>query len=159
MDPSPSLWFCAFTTATLWPELLVSIGPRPLPSFCACKKAWLAPEKLVSMGPIPHLSFCASKTTWLASELLVSMGPSPHLWFLRSKQRIELQNYKSLRVPALICGFCVQNSELSFRITILYGSQPSPVVFAFKTETLGPELHISMGPSPHLWFLRSKQRI
>ena len=33
--PSPYLWFCAFTTATLWPELIVSLGPRPhLCFFC-----------------------------------------------------------------------------------------------------------------------------
>ena len=26
------------------------------------------------------------------------------------------------------------------------------VLFAFKTATLSPELQVSMGPSPHLWF-------
>ena len=66
--PSPHLWFCAFATATLWPELIVSMGPRTHLSFCACKTAWLAPGILVSIGPRPHLSFCACKTTWLASE-------------------------------------------------------------------------------------------
>ena len=67
------------------------------------------------------------------------------------------------------------------RITSLYGSQPSFVVIASKTETLGqellvsmgprphlsfcackttrlaPEILISMGPNPHLWFLHAKQ--
>ena len=31
--------------------------------------------------------------------------------------------------------------------------------FAFKTASLAPELQVSMGPSPHLWFLHSKQRL
>ena len=40
---------CAFTTATLWPELRVSMCPRPHLSFCACKTAWLASEWLVML--------------------------------------------------------------------------------------------------------------
>ena len=128
MGPRPHLSFCACKTTWLPSEILVSMGPRPNLSFCACKTAWFAPELLVSMGPRPHLSFCACKTTWLASEILVSMGPSPQLWFfmqnsvfrtritslcgshgspmffLHSKQRLYHQNYKSLLVPALICG-------------------------------------------------------
>ena len=47
---------------------------------------------------------------------------------------------------------CIQNSIISIRITSLYGSQPSFVVFASKTATLGPELHISIGPRPNQWF-------
>ena len=47
---------------------------------------------------------------------------------------------------------CIQNSDFSIGINGLYGSQPSFVVFAFKTATLGPELHVSMGPRPHLCF-------
>ena len=56
------------------------------------------------------------------------MCPSPHLWFLHAKQRILVQNFKSLWVPALICGFCMPNSEFWPRITSLYGSQTSPVL-------------------------------
>ena len=129
------------------------------------------------MGPRPHLSFCACKTTRIASEILVSIGPSLHLCFMHAKLRLYDQNYKSLWVPALICGVCIQNSEfriritslygsqtspvvlwmknnvISTRITSLYGSQPSFVVFACKIATLGTELQVSLGPRPHLWFL------
>ena len=72
----------------------------------------------------------------------------------------------------------MQNSVISNRITSIYGSQPSFVAFARKTATIGPELQVStgsrfsafstaplwtelivsMGPSPHLRFLHSKQR-
>ena len=80
------------------------------------------------MGPRHNLSFCACKTACLASELLVSMGPSPHVCFLHAKQRILDQNFKSLLVPSLICGFCIPNSEFWPRITRLYGSQTSPAL-------------------------------
>ena len=35
---------------------------------------------------------------------------------------------------------CMQNGVISTRITSLYGSQPSSVVFASKTAAFGPEL-------------------
>ena len=47
----------------------------------------------------------------------------------------------------------MQNNMISIRNTSLYGSQPSSTVFAGKTETLGPELQVSMDPRPHLWVL------
>ena len=108
------------------------------------------------MGPRHHLSLCACKTTRLTSELLVYMGPSFHLWFLHAKLRLYDQNCKSLWVSALICGFCIRNSDFSARITSLYGPQPSSVVFACKTASLGPELQVTLGPRPHLWFLAFK---
>ena len=71
----------------------------------------------------------------------------------------------------------------SIRITSLYWSKPSSVVFGCKRATLGQELHVSVGPRPylsfcayktawlaaeslvsmgpsrHLWFLHAKQRL
>ena len=91
--------------------------------------------------------------------------------------------YKSLLVPHLTHVFCIQNCDFSPRVASHYGSQPSSVVlcthnsgiitrinslyeshtspmfFAFKTAPLAPELQISMGPSPHLWFFQAKQRL
>ena len=59
----------------------------------ACKTATLGPELQVSMGPRPHLWFFAFKTASLAPEFQVSMGPSPHLlFFLHSQQRHYDQN-------------------------------------------------------------------
>ena len=86
------------------------------------------------MGPRTRLWVSACKTACLASELLVSMGPSPHLWFLHAKQRLLDPNNKSLCVPDLICGFCMQNSVISTWSTSLYVSQPSSVVFACKNS-------------------------
>ena len=98
----------------------------------------------------------ACKTATFGSELQVSNRPSPHQWFLHAKQRRLDQNYKSLWVPALICGFCMQNSDFCIRITSLYWSKPSSVVFACKTATLGTELQVSMGSRHHLWFFAFK---
>ena len=50
----------------------------------------------------------------------------------------------------------MQNRVISTRISSLYWSQLSFVVFAFKTGTLGTELQVSLGPRPHLWFLAFK---
>ena len=50
--------------------------------------ATLGPELQVSMGRRPHQWFFAFKTAPLAPELQISIGPRPHLWFLLSKQRL-----------------------------------------------------------------------
>ena len=47
---------------------------------------------------------------------------------------------------------CIQICDFSIRITSVYGSQPSFVAFACKTATLEPELQVSMGPRPYLFF-------
>ena len=64
--------------------------------------------------------------------------------------------YGSQNSPVLIY---MQNSVPSIRITSLYGSQLSCVVFGCKTATLGLELQVSVGPRPLLWLLHAKQRL
>ena len=46
----------------------------------------------------------------------------------------------------------MQNNVISIRNTSLYRSLPSSAVFECQTGSLGQELQVSMGPSPHLWF-------
>ena len=46
----------------------------------------------------------------------------------------------------------MQNNVISIRNTSLYRSLPSSTVFECQTASLGPELQVPMGPSPHLWF-------
>ena len=58
----PSFVGFACKTATLGPELQISLGPRSLLWFFAYKTATLAPELQVSIGPSPHLWFCAFTT-------------------------------------------------------------------------------------------------
>ena len=60
-------------------------GSQPLFVVCACKTATLGPELEVSLGPRPHVWIFAFKTSPLVTELQVSMGPSPHLWLSACK--------------------------------------------------------------------------
>ena len=53
----------------------------------------------------------------------------------------------------------MQKSVFSTWITSVYGSQPSSVVFAGNTACLASELLVSMGPSPHVRFFDTKQRL
>ena len=95
---------------------------------------------------------------------------------MHAKQRFLGQNYMSPWIPALICDFWKQNIDFWTRITNLYRSQTSPfllcmqnivictriwslygfqlssVVFACKTATSRPDLHICKGSKPHPWF-------
>ena len=128
----PSSVVLCILNSDLWPQLLVSIGPRL------------------------HLWFSACKTACLASESLVSMDPSPHLWFLHAKQRLLHPNRKSLCVPDITCCLCLQCSVISTRTTCLYGFQPFSVVFSFKTAPFGAELQVCMGHRPHLSFCPCK---
>ena len=149
-------------------------GSQPSCVVFGCNRATFGWEKQVSMSPRHNLSLCACKIAWLAPELLVSMCPNPHLWFLHAKQLILDQNFKYLWVPALICGFCMQNSDFwtrianlygsqispavlclqcsvsSIRITSLHGSQPSCVVFGCNRATFGQEKQVSMSPRHNL---------
>ena len=112
------------------------MAPRHNLSFCVCKRATLGPELHISIGPRPHLQFCAFKIATLGPEFYVSMGPSPHLWFMHAKQRFwtritSLSGYHTS--PVIVC---MQNSVISTRITCLYGSQPSSVIFGCKTARI-----------------------
>ena len=158
MCPSTHLWFCTLTTATLWPELIVSKGSIPYMSFFEFMTAPLAPDLQVSMYPSPHLWFCAFTTATLWPELIVSIGPRLHVLCMRNSvisTRIT-SLHGSQTSPVVLC---MQNDVISIRITSLYGSHPSSVIFACKSATLGPELQVCIGPRPHLWFLHSKQSI
>ena len=109
MGPRPHLCLFGFKTATLAPELQYSMSPSPHLWFCAFTTATLWPELIVPMGPRPHLSFCAWKTTCIE---LVSMGPSPHLRLLHTKPWLWDQNFKSLWVPDLTYGFVHSKQRL-----------------------------------------------
>ena len=54
-------------------------------------------------------------------------------------------------------AFCFQNKVSSTRITSLYGSQSSSVVFACKTASFGSELQVSMNPRLRLLISECKR--
>ena len=132
---------------------------QPSTVVFGCIRVTFVPGQQVSMCQRHQLSFCACTTGCLVSEILVSICSRPHLWFLHAKQQVLVQNYQSLWVPGLICGFWLQNSVFWYRIKSLCRTQTSPVVFAYKTACLASEILVSIGTSPHLWILDAKQRL
>ena len=127
-------------------------GLQPSSVVLYIQNCALGPILHVSMGPRHHLCFHACKTACLASELLVSVGPSSHLWFLHANSDFWTRItslYGSQISPVVMC---MQYSVISTRLSSLYVSLPSSVVFACKTTTFGPELQVSMGPIHHLSF-------
>ena len=133
------------------------------PSFVAfaCKTATLWPELIVSMGPRPHLSFCACKRAWLAPGKLVSIVPRPHLWFLHANQRLLDQIYNSLWVPVFASWFVNENRVFRSRMTLVYCSQPSSVVLCIQKSDFSiriTSLYGSQTSPVDLWMQNSVNR-
>ena len=126
----------------------------------AGKRATLGQKLQVSMGPRHHLCFFCIQNSDFSTRIASLYEPQPSsvvLCIPNSDIMTRINSlYRSQTSPVVLC---MQNNVISIGIISLYGSQHSFVVFAFKTATLGPELQISMGPRPHLCFLRSKQRL
>ena len=108
----------------------------------ACKTATLGPELQVSMVPRPHQWFFSFKTAPLAPELQVSMGSKPSSVVLCIRNSNIMTRINSLYwSQTSLVVLCMQNSVTSIRmtsirITSLYGSQPSFVHFDCTTATL-----------------------
>ena len=128
-------------------------GSQTSPTFFPLKTATLAPELQVSMDPSPHLWFCAFTTATLWPELIVSKGPRPHLSLDKQNSAYSIRItslHGSQTSPVVLCK---QNNVIIIRNTCLYGTQPSSVVFACKTANFGWELQVSMGPRLRLSIL------
>ena len=180
MGPNHHLWFFAFTTASLWPELIVSMGPWPHLLFFVFKAATLAPQFQVSMGLSPHLWFLHAKQDfWIGIKYLFGSQTSPMvLWMqnsvissrktslngtqtsteiLQAKQRLLDQNYKSLWFPDLTYVFFAFTTATSApELQISLGVSSHLLLWEYTTATLWPELIVSMGPRPHLSFSACK---
>ena len=96
----------------------------------------------------PSSVICECKTANLGPELQVSMCPSPYLWILHAKQRLLDQNYNSLLVSDLTCRFVHTNSVICTRITRLYGSLPSSVVFCTRNSDFITRITSLYGSQP-----------
>ena len=79
----------------------------------------------------------STHNSMLSAERIRTIGvPAFTIGFVHAKQRLLVQNNKSLRVPDLPVGLCMQNSVVRTRITSLYGSQTSPVVLCMQSYVL-----------------------
>ena len=129
MGSTLHLYYCAFKTATLWPQLLVSMGPRP------------------------HLWFSTCKTAWLASEL----QPSPVFFFMQNSEFMtRLTSLYVVQTSSVV--FACKPATFGPKLHVSMGPRTHLWFSSCKTPCLASELLVSMGPSPHLWFLHSKQR-
>ena len=124
------------------------MGPRHHLPFCACNTASLTPEILVSMGPSPYLWFLYAKQHLLDQNYKSLWVPVLTCRFVHAKQRDLHQTDKSIWVPACICGFGMQNSVFWSRITSLYGYQTSPVVLGLENSVISIRITGLYGSQP-----------
>ena len=143
--------------------------PRPHLSFCAWKTAWLASESLVSMGPSPYLWLLHANKRLLEQNYKSLEVPGLSCHFVRAKQRNLHQNDKSICVPALVCGFVHAKQQLLRSSPRLWFCACKTATFApewqvsmgssthlcsfssCKTVTLRPDLQVCISPTPQLW--------
>ena len=159
------------------------MGPRHDLSFCAFTTASLAPELLGSMGPSPHLWFLHAKQRLLDQSTSL-LGYQTSLVVLCMQNSVICTRIKSLygfqlspvvlciqnsdfrtRITSLCrridptCCFCMQNSYFWTRITSLYGSQTSPVIFCLHNSVPSFRITSLYGSQSSSVFLHSKQRL
>ena len=99
--------------------LVYRVSQHLICAFCAFKTATLASEVLVSMGPITHLWSFACKIATFGSELQVCISPRLRLYgFVNAKQRAIVSRITSLHgsqtSPVLLC---MLNSVIRSRMT------------------------------------------
>ena len=144
IGPKPHLRFCACKTACLASELLVSMGSSPRLWFLdAQQRLWNGLTRLYG-SQTSSVVLCIQKSDF-RTRIVCLYGSQPSsvvyacktatfgpeyksLWvavltcrYVHAQQRDYHQNDQSQWVPALICGFCMQNSEYWTRITSVHG--------------------------------------
>ena len=153
------LSFCAFTTACLATELLVSMCPRP--------HLWFWLQNSVFWDRIISLYWSQSSPVVLCRQYAVISTRITSLYWSQTPPVILCRQNRVIRTRISILHesqpssvvLCIQNSDFMTRITCMYGSQTSTVDLCMQNSVLQPKLIVSMGPRPHLWFLHAKQRL
>ena len=157
------------------------MGPRYDLSFCAYKTAWLASELLVSMSPISHVWFLDAKqrlldrnnkSLWVPditcrcvhensvirtriSSLYVSQTSSMVLSTHNCVLNTTIKGlYWFQQSPVVLC---MQNSAFMTRITSLCGSKTPPVVLRAKQRILDQNNKSLWVPDLTCDFLHAKQ--
>ena len=162
------MFFCNQNSAS-WIRITGLYGSQPSSVFFPGKTATFGSELQVSMDPRPHLSFCVSQPSSVVlcthnsgimtriNSLYGSQTSPVVLCKQRSMISTRITSLHGSQTSPVVLR--MQNNVISIRNTSLYGSLPSYAVFASETATLGPELQVSLGPRPHLWFFQAKQRL
>ena len=128
-------------------------------SFCAWKTATLAHELLVSMDPSPHLRFLhAKQRLWTRITNLYGSQTSPVVLCMQ-------YSVISTRITCLYGSqplsmvFGCTTATFGAELQVSMGPRHDLSVCGCKTAWLASEVLVSMGPSPHVWFLDAKQRL
>ena len=117
---------CGFLQANsvLRTKITSLYGFQTSPVVLTRKTATLGPELQVSIGPRPHLWICACKTGLITRSSLLygAQNSSVDLCKQNSVPTTKIASlYGSLTSPVHLC---MQNSVLSTKLTSLYWSQP-----------------------------------
>ena len=136
MRPSPHLWFFTFKTATLAPELQVTMVP--------CLHLWFLHPKLrlydlkYKSLLAPHLThvFCIQNSDF-SPRVASHYGSQPSSVVLCTHNGGIITRINSLywsqTSPVILCK---QSNMISTRITSLHGSQTSPVVLCMQNNVI-----------------------
>ena len=129
----------ACKTATFVAELQVFMGPRHDLSFCAYKTAWLASEILVSMSPISHVWFLDAKQRLLDRNNKSLWVPDITCRCVHENSviRTRISSLYVSQTSSVVVS--THNCVLNTKIKSLCGSKTQSVVFACKTAYSGPE--------------------
>ena len=117
------------------------MGTRPHLLFCAFKTAWLASESLVSMGPIPYLWFLHTKQRLLDQNNKSLCIPDLICHFVHAKHHDNTRNTSFYESKPWSAVLCIQKSDFRTRIACLYGSQTSPVFVCMQQSV--PSIRIT----------------
>ena len=124
----------ACKTATFGAELQVFMGPRHDLSFCAYKTAWLASELLVSMSPISHVWFSDSKQRLLDPNNKSLWVPDITCRCVHENSviRTRISSLYVSQTSSVVLS--THNCVLNTKIKRLYWFQPSPVVLCMQNS-------------------------
>ena len=128
-------------------------------SFCAWKTATLAHELLVSMDPSPHLWFLhAKQRLWTRITNLYGSQTSPVVLCMQySVISTRITCLYGSQPLSMVFGWTTATFGAELQVSM--GPRHDLSVCGCKTAWLASEVLVSMGPSPHVWFLDAKQRL
>ena len=149
----------ACKTATFGAELQVFMGPRHDLSFCAYKTAWLASEILVSMSPISHVWFLDAKQRLLDRNNKSLWVPDITCRCVHENSviRTRISSLYVSQTSSVVLS--THNCVLNTKIKRLYWFQPSPVVLCMQNSDFRTRITSLCGSKTQPVVLRAKQRI
>ena len=156
MVPALICCFC-MQNCDFWITIRSLYGSQTSPVDLWIQKSVLRSRMTIVYWSQPSSVVLCIQNSIRITSLYGSQPSSVVLWIHNRNIMTRINNLYGSQTSHVV--LCMKNSVISARITSLHGSQTSPVVCACKTTWLSSEFLVSMGPSPHLWFLHAKLRL